>query len=640
MHTRFLLSALLLAALPGLAGVACQPSSYVLVQLDSVPEAARSVKILVQRGSQVSMPLVPLALPNSGPAGLSFRLDLPPAADETQPLDVQVGAFSRAAGEGCLLATGGTRAQPREVASVHVAPIADLATCTEGDVVVQSVTPNLLPTEKLGSTELVLTGWGFQPETQITIDGAPAARSTFVSATEMRVVPPAAKHVGMQPISSENQGRAHTTSGLLTYYANQVTYTSMPPGGWADFGIERPVLGINGSALIRIDQGPPRFTLLTSESSTLTPWDLYFGYRYVGYKPSVIDAGAMKLQNGLYKKTLNFGTQILLAPFDIEPLDDIAVIDTARMDGDVQYKVGFRASIAGDVAFVYCSNIQDKSMPIAAITKRYFKDKGVADLVLGYNDGTLGVMSGSPRGLFAGPLSRQPNRCEVHQINPPGSITSLQSLHYLHLPPMGLENYLLVANQGKSLYLLPPFDSANGPGPSGESTYTHTPYLLADMTNSPISQVTSEDLDQDGYNEIIVLYRKNNQPYVRIYHGLPPAIIAFRTIAQFDTPTTDYPIGHDCIQASPLRLTDINMDGYADIVFGCSNSIGPSSIETLLSAGSPLQFVDKAQTVFIEPPNIDGGRVVFERIDPGSAQPLEIWGASGLTPFRLINTSH
>ncbi len=649
MRTRFLHSALLLAALPKLArlasfaaltSVACQPSSYVLVQLDSVPEAARSLKILVQRGSQVSTPLVPLALPNSDTAGLSFRLDLPSAADESQPLDVQVGAFSRAAGEGCLLAAGGTQAQPRAVASVHVAPIADLATCTDGDVVVQSVTPNLLPTDTLSSTELVLKGWGFQPTTQIAIDGAPAARTTFVSATELRVVAPAAKRVGMQPISGQNQGSAHTTSGLLAYYSNQVAYTSMPPTSWNELGISHPVLAINGSALLRTDALPPRFSLLTTEYSPLTPWDLITGYPFFGYAPRMVGAGPIITKSGIFRYSLRSPAQILIGQFDIEPLDDVAIIDTARMDGDVQYKVAIYESIADDTTFVYCSNIQDKSTVIAAITKRPVKDKAVSDLVLGYNDGSFGLMLGTPRGLFIGTGSKQPNLCEVHLTTTPGLITSVQSLHYLRIPPMSLENYVLVANQGKSLYLLPSYDTSMGPAPNGESTYLHTPYLMADMTNSPISQAAIEDLDKDGLNEIILLYHKGNQPYVRIYHGLPPAMINFRNIAQFNTPTADFPIAHDCIQASPLRLTDINWDGYADITFGCRNNSGPSSIEAVLSSGSPLKFVEQAQTVFIQPPNIDGDRVFFERIDPGSAQPLELWGGIGATPFRLINTSH
>jgi len=635
MRTRFLHSALLLAALPC---VACQPSSYVLVQLDSVPAEARSLKILVQRGSQVSTPITPLALPNNSTAGLSFRLDLPPAADENQPVDVQVGAFSRAAGEGCLLATGGTRAEPREVASVHVTAIADLATCTEGDVVVKSVTPNLLPTDKLSSTELVLTGWGFQPDTQIQIDGAAATLTSFVSATEIRVTAPAAKRVGPQTVSAKNQGLAHTTAGLLTYYASQVTYTSMVPTDWKTLGIFKNVLRVNGSALIRTDQGLPRFSLLASENNSLPPWDLLGGFPYVGYSDQGTNDTISPKSISFYQNAFNSPTQILTAPFDFEPLDDIAVIDTGRLDFDVQNKVGFRAGIAKDVTFVFCSNFQTRSMPIVSITRQYVKDKGVADLIIGYDDGSYGILSGSPRGIFAGPATKKPNFCEIHQISSPNPISSVQSLHHLQ-PTFPSGNYLLVANQGAALYQLTG-NLTGGPGFSGEPSFYHTPQLIADMTNSPISQVAVEDLDKDGLNEIIALYRIGKQPYIRIYHGLPPALVASYSVAQFNTPAADFPIAHDCAMASPFRLTDINLDGYADIIFGCRNSSGPSSIEAVLTSGSPLKFVEQAQTVFIQPPNIDGDRVFFERIDPGSAQPLELWGGIGAIPFRLINTSH
>ena len=49
----------------------------------------------------------------------------------------------------------------------------------------------------------------------------------------------------------------------------------------------------------------------------------------------------------------------------------------------------------------------------------------------------------------------------------------------------------------------------------------------------------------------------------------------------------------------------------------------------MLTSGGPLKFVEQAQTVFIQPPNIDGDRVVFERIDPGNMQPSSCGAESG-----------
>ena len=48
------------------------------------------------------------------------------------------------------------------------------------------------------------------------------------------------------------------------------------------------------------------------------------------------------------------------------------------------------------------------------------KTKAVSDLVLGYNDGSFGLMLGTPRGLFVGTGSKQPNLCEVHLTTTPG----------------------------------------------------------------------------------------------------------------------------------------------------------------------------------------------------------------------------
>lgn len=635
MRSLWTVSALLFS---GLAFSACQPSSYVLVQFDGVPEAARSVKILVQRGSRVSMPLIPLALPNSETAGLSFRLDLPADGDDSLPVDIQVGAFSRAGGEGCLLASGGVRTQPRETAAVRLATVASLETCIEGDVVVQSVSPSLIATDQLASNELVLRGWGFQPGTQVRIDDQPVARLTFVSATEVRVVPVAAKRVGPQPISAQNQGSVRIAADLLRYYANQVTYTSMPVTSWNDFGFATTPTAFSGTALVNIDSAGPRFAMLRSDSSTQATWDLQYGYRFFGMSPPS-RGGAIQLTPSLFAEQLKFPTQVLTGPFDIEPIEDIAVLDTRRTDGGAASKVGFRASIAGDLAYVYCMNFQDKNARIAAIAKRYYPGKLVADLALAFDDGTIGVISGTPRGIFLGPLTKTENQCERHLSLPAGTITSVQAMQYLRLPPMGIDNYLLVANLGTALYLVPPYDSSTSPGNS-EATYNHTPYLLADMTANPVSQVITDDLDRDGLTDLIVLYRRNNQAFLRLNRGLPVATINLRQIAQFDTSIADFPISSDCAQAAPLRLGDINDDLYQDILVGCSNSDGSRTIEALLSRGSPIQFGATAQTVFVAPKSSDGGAIYFERMAPDKTQPVELWGGSGLTPLRLINTSH
>lgn len=635
MRSLSFLSALLLA---GGELVACQPSSYVLVQLDGVPESARSVKLLVQRGSQVSTPLIPLSLPNTGTAGLSFRLDLPTDGDEAAPIDVQVGAFSRASGEGCLLASGGTRTQPRETASVRLSTVAMLEGCSEGDVVVQSVTPSLVATDQFGSGELVLKGWGFQPDTQIRIDDQLVARLTFVSATEVRVVPGAAKRLGAQNVSAQNQGAVNIARDLLRYYGNQVTYTPMAVPSWSDLGIFAQPSGIAGSALIRNDSGAPRFSLLRSDSSMPGTWDVAVGYRVFAMQGTGI-GGPSRNPPGLFTNQLRAPTQVLLASFDIEPLDDVTVLETNRMDGSVPYKVGFRASIAGDIAFVYCSNIQDKTTRMAAIAKHDVPQRSVADLAMAYDDGTIGILAGSSRGIFTGPNTGTANLCERHQPLSAGVITSVQGLYLLRLPPMGVENYLLVANLGKAIYLIPPADSSTT-GPEGESVYNHTPYLLADMATTPVSQAVVDDIDHDGLSDLIVLYRRGGQAFIRINRGLPAEMINFRIIAQFDTTQPDLALPNDCAQASPLRLADINEDRYTDILIGCVNSSGLNSIEAVLTRGNPIQFGTAGQTIYQQPKSADGGALYFERMVQDGLRPIELWGANGTQPLRLINTSH
>lgn len=620
---------------------ACQPSSYVLVQLDGVPEAARSVKILVQRGSQVSTPLPALALPNTGTAGLSFRLDLPAAGEDPQPIEIQVGAFSRAGAEGCLLAHGGTRVQPREAASVHLDTIASVDRCSEGDVFIESVAPNLLSTEQLATSELVVKGWGFQPDTQVSIDGGPVARLSFVSTTEVRLQPAAAQRTGLQPISAQNQGGRTIAEGLLRYYSNQVTYTAMANSQWVDLGISAgSMVGMAGTALINYDSGGPRFSVLATESEKPARWDMLIGFRIFGM-PASGKSDKMQGSDTLFQtNVISSPKQIIVDHFDVEPLDDVLVLDDRQNDAQPAYKVGFSASIARDVSYNYCSNIVGITPRIDAIAARNLPMKPVANLLLAYSNGVIGELEGTPRGLFLGPTSQQPNLCDLHEMLPTGVFSSLQSLLRLSLSPKD-ENYLVVANGGAGLFQVPsPDTSITGAGVNAVTRHLHTPVLISDMKTSPISHVIVDDINQDTIQDIAMLIRHNSAAFIKIYRGLPSVTVQAKKLAQFDMSIPEFPLPHDCAQVATARLVDINEDGYADLLYSCFNSDGQNSIEALLSRGAPMQYNAMAQTVFLRGPSV-GGSLHFERMPQFlPKQAIELWGGNGVQPFRLINTSH
>lgn len=96
---------------------------------------------------------------------------------------------------------------------MHLATITSVDRCSEGDVVIDSVAPNLVSTEQLANSELVVKGWGFQPDTQVSIDGGPVARLPFVSTTEG--TPAARRRPANRPTVAQRPkpGRTHDRRG-------------------------------------------------------------------------------------------------------------------------------------------------------------------------------------------------------------------------------------------------------------------------------------------------------------------------------------------------------------------------------------------------------------------------------------------
>jgi hypothetical protein len=524
---------------------------------------------------------------------------------------------------------------------VHLATIASVDRCSEGDVVIDSVAPNLVSTEQLANSELVVKGWGFQPDTQVSIDGGPVARLPFVSTTEVRLRPAAAQRTGLRSLSAQNQGGRTIAEGLLRYYSNQVTYTAMANSQGVDFGISAgAMVGMAGTALINYDSGGPRFSVLTTESEKPARWDMLIGFRIFGM-PISTKSDKTQVSDTLFNSNvLSSPKGIIIDHFDVEPLDDVLVLDVRQNDAQPAYKVGFSASIGRDVSYNYCSHIVGITPRIDAIAARPLPMQPVANLLLAYSNGLIGELEGTPRGLFLGPTSQQPNLCDLHEMLPAGVFSSVQSLHRLSLPPRD-ENNLIVANGGAGLFQVPsPDTSISGAGVNAVTRHLHTLVLISDMKNSPISQVMVADINQDTIQDIAMLFRRNSTAFIKIYRGLPSITVQANKLAQFDTSIPEFLLPHDCAQVATARLVDINEDGYADIRYSCFNSDGQNSIEALLSASAPMQYNATVQTVFLRGPSV-GGFLHFERMPQFlPKQAIELWGGNGVQPFRLINTSH
>lgn len=606
--------------------IGCQPGSYLFVQLDSTPEEARSVRVQVMRGTESVVALDPMALPNSVDVGLSFRLDLP--SELTGPLDVAVSAFDGLDGTGCLLGGGSIQATPPASVYLQLKSFGSATgSCTKGDVVVMTATPQQILTASAPSTELTLTGWGFRPDTAIAIDGIPVSQQRFMSISQVQVTPATPVRTGLMPISAQNpSGPVSSTPDLIRYYANTMQFISS----------ERPIVSLG------ITEGTN--ILLTAAMTYNLPYpriafanNARFSYdiiipKFPNERPH---GGAVERPYSLFSNLpLTNPTFALPASLDVFPNDDIAVIDRQNVSGKDYYKLA--VSNMDDPLFYECENIQSKSsLAMVSVAIADFNLDGRNDLLIGYEDGNIAFLPANPRGLFLKPL---PGVCYKAAIGTANNglltLTSLDQLVAARFHPKHPYGMVMLANKKTALHAAYSNGSIASGGAGGPMAGFQGAVTL-DYSAQPIEEVAALDIDGDGRQDLIYTYREGGQMFLGIRHSA-----STMTEILFETTPVAIPFGKDCVGRTPIRFADLNDDTLPDVFVGCAQAPGSShSIEALVSQGQPGKYPAAPQSIPLGSCDLSGSPLLFEAVQYEGDTRRDLLAICGASVIVLQNDS-
>ncbi len=617
----------LLAALPLFLGSGCQPDPYLLLQLDAVPEEARSVQILYQRGLQPGSLLPAIDLPPARTAGLSLRFDLPSGTQDE--IEVSVGAYSGASASGCLIAEGSARSVPSGTLRVPFRPIVVPGQdCVAGDVVVLGASPSLLSTAQAVQSEIVLSGWGFQPSTEVAIDGVPVAQQTFVSNSTLRVVPSQPWRSGAVDVRVRNGGQPFVRSDLLRFWATQLSYqvTEQP---WDEYRLPKSSDPILATTLLRYLSSDPRLAILRKTADGPAAYDLMATIPYSKAPPR---GGLAQRADSLFGGTgLNGPSQVLRAQLDVYPGDDAIVIDSRPRDADgILYKLAVRSQIAPSPDYHACNNLQSKPLNTMRMTSvltvpRTISSPISTDIWVAYENNTIGILRGDPRGLFN---YRTPGVCDSINFAQP-----YKSIDGMWLYNSGLVDHVLVlANDRSTLAVAYPtgFSYSN---PNGGMIILYQGTPLFESKLGPFQYVLHEDINQDSVPDLGLVYTQNGQTILELHMNTTQ-----NGILSYSQPGVIIPFGFECGAEMHMRTGDINDDGFLDIIIGCNHdALHISTVEAVLSQGQAGVFASKPQSIPASFPQGKGSPLFFEALYLNDLSRLSLIVVTPEAPYLLTN---
>jgi hypothetical protein len=519
--------------------LSCSRDPTVLVTVDGIPPTAQSLQVIATHaGFAQAKDIDPYNLQAGKAAAQTMLLRLP--AGFSGDIGVSVAAYSMPGAQGCLLATGSNKnamfSGPDENLRVGLDAVTDTA-CTGKRPILLSATPGLGKTT--GNESVTLTGWGFKPDSTVTM-GSKSAMMTFNSAASVTVTTPARAGFGLTPIRVANKdGTFDQRKDLFRFYTDTLTVTPLPFQNSSKFletssfvaGVYDPTTTIDLALTLPGTPGSVRIEytiagmVISQKQKTVT----------VGNNPGPIISGDFDKDGDLDLMVANIddGTAQLLKNDGLGGFTAAAAFGIGGVGSNP-------VSIAG-------ADLNGDGAPDLAVINKLVGQAGRLRVFLNKNSGD-GAMQEIPGSPFK--IGNEPVSVAIGDITGDGNPDIAVACQLDE--PLGSGMYRTYAVL------------STGPGVFIDTSGTN---LSLPICKQPTS-VQIIDTDNNGKGDLVVSYTGEDKLRIILNMGFP-------NIAQYDIPTDPMPRN--------MILSDLNGDGLLDIAVP---SQGGNKIDFLLNSPS------------------------------------------------------
>jgi hypothetical protein len=506
-------------SLLALSSASCSRPPTVLITVEDVPSAARSLHIIPAHMGLASLnELEPFELPQPSPGVSTFLLRLPESF--SGDVAVQVAAYQQPGGKGCLLGVGDNSLT--ELAGVdsnlrvQLKPVSD-SVCNGQRPLLLAATPGRGLAS--GDETVTLTGWGFKPGASVSFNGTAAKSITYKSASQIEVRTPARVGLGLAELRAANKdGMFHARKDLFRFYTNDVDFGGLP------INDATTMFDIGGLVVDRLYPGNP--TVIVAMAATMrqqqevrilrVEFPLTINNDKVDLKP-LAPMGMMAQPSGIATRDMN-GDGIPDLIVAISTLNKVVVI---KNDGNGTYTFDAAKNVfdvgAEPQGLVVADLNGDKLADIATANRTA---NTVSILI---NNGQGGFLPKTDISTDAGPTS-----LGVTDLDQDGDIDIVATCY----------------SKGTMKSILS----------DGKGTFSEGPSLTV---GSNPSYIEVRDLDSDGVEDLVMVNEGSSQITVFINKSkngnINPNLYTLSTTAN----------------PQPFVLADVNGDAYDDLLVPC-----------------------------------------------------------------------